>query len=315
MPWARTLVVDPVDEVLDEELRKFGIETTRFLNIDREELLRIVGIFDALVVRGKTRVDAEVLKRGATGRLKVVARAGVGLDNIDIDTARELGIAVVNAPTASTESVAELTIGFMICCARSLHRLWIELRKGVWRKDMGTELASKKLLIIGFGKIGRRVAEIARALGMEVLAYDVRDVSEEARFVGARVVRDLCKALREADVVSLHVPLTPETRGLVSREALFNCFKRDAILINTSRGAVVDPEAVLEALDRGILAAYATDVFIDEPPRSETELKLLNHPKVLATPHIGAQTREAQRRIAKELARRIVEVLVMRLRC
>ncbi len=306
---ARILVTDPVHQRLIELLKSCGHEVTYTPKISRDELLEIVGNYDALIVRSGTRVDREVLEVGARGRLRIVARAGSGLDNIDVGYAKKLGIEVLNAPSGATQSVAELTIGLMISATRMIHRLWSEVLEGRWRKEMGFELAGKTLLIIGFGRIGRRVAEIAKALGMRVLAYDVRDVSEEARAMGIELVNDLCRALSEADVVSLHVPLNDSTKGLIDGEKLFNCFKRGSILVNTSRGSVVDPRAVLEALERGVLSFYATDVLEEEPPRNEVELKLVKHPRALVTPHVGAQTLEAQLRIAEEIGKKLVERL------
>ncbi len=309
---ARVLIADPVDRYLAEKLRMCGTEVISKPGIEREELLKIVGEFDVLIVRSRTKVDREILMRGASGRLRLVARAGVGLDNVDLETARKLGISVVNAPSGAVESVAELTIGLIIAAARSIHRLWLDALEGRWKKGTGIELYGKTLLIIGFGRIGRRVAELAKAFGMRILVYDSRDDQDEARRVGAEVVKDLCEGLRQADVVTLHVPLNSSTRRLIDREKLVKCFKRGSILVNTSRGAVIDPEAVLEALDSGILYAYAADVLEEEPPRSEIEKKLLAHPRTLITPHIGAQTLEAQHRIAQILLEEIARALNLR---
>jgi len=262
------------------------------------------------VVRSRTRVDREVIGTGAAGRLKVIARAGVGLDNIDVEAAREYGVAVVNAVEAPVESVAELTIGLMIAAARRIVELNGRLREGVWAKEYGFELYGKTLLVVGFGRIGRRVAELARALGMRVLAYDVVDVRGYAVKIGARVVSSLCDGLAEADVVSLHVPLTRDTWHMINSRTL-RCFRRGAILVNTARGAVVDTEAVLAALNDGTLYAYAADVLEHEPP-GELEMKLIRHPRAIITPHIGSQTFEAQERIAETIARKLAEALLGR---
>ena len=301
------LVADKVHERLVEILEDNGIRVNYSPGIAREELVKLVPFHDALVVRSRTRVDSEVIEAGARGRLRVVARAGVGLDNIDLDAAKKHGILVINAPAAPSQSVAELTIGLMIAAARRIVELNAKLREGVWAKEYGVELYGKTLLVVGFGRIGRRVAAIARALGMKVLVYDVVDVSRAAREIGAEVVGDLCRGLSQADVVTLHVPLTPETWHLISWRTL-ECMKRGAILVNTSRGAVVDTEAVLAALDSGLLAAYAADVLEHEPP-TELEMKLVRHPRAVITPHIGSQTREAQERIAVEIARKLLEIL------
>ena len=303
----RALVVEPVDESLDEILSAHGIVVDRAIGISRGELLEAISDYDILVVRGGTLVDRELLERGRRGRLLIVARAGVGLDNIDLEAASRLGVVVVNAAGASTQSVAELTIALMIMAARRALEANLRLREGEWYRPVGMELYGKTLFIIGFGRIGRRVAEIARAIGMNVLAYDIVDLRVEARRLGVEMVSSMVEGLKRADVISLHVPLTPLTYHMINRETL-GFFKRGSILVNTSRGRVVDTEAVLEALDKGILSAVAMDVYESEPP-TERELKLIRHPRVVATPHIGACTAEASRRVAELLARNIVLAL------
>ncbi|NOZ88888.1 MAG: 3-phosphoglycerate dehydrogenase [Crenarchaeota archaeon] len=302
----RVLVTDHVADLLLERLRGAGLEVDYRPGISRGELLRIVHGYDALVVRSRTRVDREVIERAE--RLKVIARAGVGLDNIDVEAARERGIRVVNAPAAATQSVAELTIGLLIAAARRLAESLELARGGVWKKVMGFELYGKTLAVIGFGRIGRRVAEIARAIGMKIVAYDVVDLSSHAEKIGAEFTRDLHEALRRADAVTLHVPLTPETWHLIGRRE-FEAMKRGVILVNTSRGPVVDSEALLWALEEGIVAAAALDVLEHEPPATEAEKRLVSHPRVFVTTHIGASTREAQQRVAEETARKLIEAL------
>ncbi len=306
---ARVLVLDPVDDALIEELRAKGACVDIATNMSRNELLNIVASYDAIVVRSRTRIDAEVLRRGAEGRLRIVARAGVGLDNIDVEEARRLGIEVVNVPHGATQSVVELTIGLMIALARRIVELCNLVKSGGWRRPLGIELAGKTLLVVGFGRIGRRVAEIARAIGMKVLVYDKPEVLKIAHDVGYEVVEDLCEGLKRADVVTLHVPLTNETRHMLNRDNIFRCLKPGALIVNTSRGAVIETEALLEALEKGIVGGAALDVLENEPPRTDVERKLVEHPRVVVTPHIGAQTVEAQQRIARELARILVEKL------
>ena len=308
----RALVTDPVDGLLIEGLARCGVEVDYRPNIAREELLRVVHGYDILVVRSRTKVTRDVLAQGA-GRLKLVGVAGVGLDGVDLEAAEELGVKVVNAAGASTQSTAELTIGLMIAAARRVCELNAKARSGIWDKAMGLQLAGRTLLVVGLGRIGSRVAEIARAIGMNVLAYDIADVSERARRVGAKLAGSLCEGLREADVVSLHVTLNETSYRMINYDVLNRCFKRGSILVNTSRGAVVDPEAVLKALDEGILYAYATDVLVHEPPYSDpAEVKLLSHPRVVVTPHVGAQTPEAQRAVAIMLLERVREAVGLR---
>ncbi len=303
----RVLIVEPVDSKLDEILARHGIRAERRIGLTRAELLSSVSEYDAIVVRSHTLVDAALLEAGARGRLKVVARAGTGIDNIDVEAAARLGIRIVNVPGASTQSVAELTIALMIMAARRALEANLRLRRGEWYRPLGVELHGKRLLIVGFGRIGRRVAEIARAIGMRVSAYDIADVREEAAARGVDLVESIEAGLREADVVSLHVPLTPQTYHMINRTTLQK-FKRGSILVNTARGKVMDTNAVLEALDNGILSAVAIDVHENEPP-TERELRLIRHPRVVATPHIGASTLEAQRRIAELVAAGIIRAL------
>ena len=302
----RVLVTDHVADLLLERLRAAGVLVDYRPGISRGELLSIVHGYDALVVRSRTRVDREVIERGE--RLRVIARAGVGLDNIDLEAARERGIRVVNAPGAATQSVAELTIGLLIAAARRLAESLELARNMVWKKVMGFELYGKTLSVIGFGRIGRRVAEIAKAIGMKVVAYDVVDMSGYASKMGVEFTRDLYEALRRADAVTLHVPLTEQTWHLISRPE-FEAMKRGVILVNTSRGPVVDSEALLWALEEGIVAAAALDVLEHEPPQTEAEKRLASHPRVFLTTHIGASTREAQMRVAEETARKLLEAL------
>lgn len=308
----RVLVTDPLDDLFLEILRSKGLEVDYRPGLSRGELLAVIDRYDALVVRSRTRVDREVLAKGRS--LKVVARAGVGLDNIDVDAARELGIRVVNAPAAATQSVAELTIALLIAASRRLAESWELARRRVWKKVMGFELYGKTLAVIGFGRIGRRVAEIARAIGMKVLAYDVVDLTGYAEKMGVKFSSNMYDVISKADAITLHVPLTPSTYHLLSWEE-FKLMKQGVILVNTSRGAVVDSEALLWALDAGVVGAAALDVLEHEPPKTEAEKKLLYHPRVIVTTHIGASTVEAQRRVALETARKLIEALAASNNC
>ncbi|AEA12851.1 D-3-phosphoglycerate dehydrogenase (serA) [Thermoproteus uzoniensis 768-20] len=301
----RVLVADQTSDKLLERLRGGGLEVDYRPGIPREELLKVVEGYEILVVRSRTKVDKEVIDRGA--RLKIVARYGVGLDNIAVDYAIKRGIAVINAPNAPTRSAAELTLGLMIALARRIPILDREVKAGGWPKGkyVGRELYGKKLGVVGFGRIGRTVAQYARALGMEVVASDVIDVSAEAAKIGARQV-PLERLLAESDVVSLHVPLTPSTYRLMDDDRL-SLLKDGAMLINTSRGEVVDIDALAKHIDR--LWGVALDVLPEEPPRSEKLLKLLSHEKVIVTPHVGSETYEAYDRLAEELALNILEAV------
>ncbi len=302
----KVLVTDPVHEaglkILAEQ--GFRIEIRTDLH-DPERLAREIEDYDVLIVRSRTKVTGKVIE--AASNLKIIGRAGSGLDNIDLEAAKKRGIIVLNTPDALKISVAELTIGLMIAAARIIGYRYALLREGGWeKKALGIELYGKTLGVIGFGRIGREVAKRALALGMNVVAYDVLDLSEAAKSMGVRFTQDLYKVLAESDVVTIHVPLTPATRGMIGKREI-ESMKDGAILVNTSRGEIVDYKAVLEALNKGKLFAAAFDVYPEEPPRSPWLMELIRHPRVIATPHIGAQTVEAQRRVSIELAKKIVD--------
>ena len=304
----KVLITDEVDEDLISELTLKGLKVVYRPGIGKEDLLREVSSCDVLVVRSRTKVTREVID--AAPNLKVIARAGVGVDNIDVDYARSKGIVVVNAPEGPTESVAELTIGLMIAAARMIPLYDRLVKEGKWPKGMyvGVELYGKTLGIVGLGRIGTRVAELAKAFGMRIIAYDVADVREKARKLNIELASSLDELLPQCDFVSLHVPLTPETYHMISKRE-FDLMKDGVILVNTSRGQVVDTRALLEALKSGKVAAAALDVLEHEPPREDWELELVRHPRVIVTPHIGAETIEARKRIAKIVADKILRAL------
>ena len=260
---------------------------------------------DALIVRGRTKVTAEVI-RSAGPRLKVVGRAGVGVDNIDLEAARARGLTVVNAPEAATVAVAELTLGLMLALARQLPTADAGVRRAEWRKSElhGSELSGKTLGIIGVGRIGAAVASRASAFGMRVLGHDPLLSDDELQRRGTEPL-SFDALLRESDYICLHLPLTDETRGLIGRETLQR-FKPGARLISAARGGIIDEAALLEALESGHLAGAALDVYAEEPPG---ELPLRRHPNVVLTPHIGAQTREAQSKAALDIAGEVLAAL------
>lgn len=257
--------------------------------ISREELLQVVGEYDALVIRSRTKVDREVLDKAS--RLKLVARPGTGLDNVDVEYAKSKGITVANSPESLVEAVAEHVTLLMLALSRKLVRADESTRQGKWEKGalMGAELRKKVLGIVGLGRIGRRVGEIARTMGMSVMIYDVvtipPDVIEKLQ---CRVVT-LDDLFSSADYITLHVPMTDETRHLVNRDRLSR-MKKTSFLINTSRGGVIDEDALASALRDGQLAGAALDVFEREPPSGA----ILQAPNTVLTPHIGGQTAEAQ---------------------
>jgi D-3-phosphoglycerate dehydrogenase len=273
-----------------------GYQVTKGWNLPKTELPKIVGEYDALIVRSATKVKADLIANAK--KLKVIGRAGEGLDNIDLEKAKEMDIAVVNTPHVSAMSVAELTIAHLLALARGIVEGTLTLREGKWAKEelMGMEVNGKTLGIIGCGNIGKTVERLALALGMKVLGVDACVYD---RFV------PLDEMLHEADFITIHVPLTPHTRHMLSTKE-FNMMKNGVMLINCSRGGVVDQEALYQALVSGKVKAAALDVFEEEPPKNSKLLTLRN---VYATPHIGAQTQEAQLRASIQIAKKVIEAL------
>jgi D-3-phosphoglycerate dehydrogenase len=286
------------------QLLKAAGQVTANPKITPAELLTCLPDFDALVVRSRTRVTAEVLAAGP--RLKVVGRAGVGVDNIDVAAAVARGVVVVNSPLAASVSVAEHTIGLMLALARHIAAADASLKQGRWEKSafMGSELAGKTLGLLGLGRIGAMVAARAVAFGMSVTAFDPY-LDEMAVRERQAEPASLDEVLERSDYVSLHLPFTAETRGLIGAAQLER-MKPGARLVCAARGGVVDEAALRAALDSGRLAGAALDVFESEPPRPGS---IAEHPRVVATPHIGAQTAEGQARAGVAIAEEVVAVL------
>jgi len=299
------LIIDRVSEKFLEGLAHKGFSIDYRPGLDKKEVLEVIGNYNILVFRGRLKIDREIITAGE--KLKVLARYGIGLDNVDVDYAIKRGIAVVNAPNASCVSVAELTIGFIIMLFRNLYEYINLVKLGEWPKGMfiGSELYGKKIGIIGFGRIGSRVARYAKVFKMDVLVYDVRDVSRDVEEIGGRQV-DIYELLRQSDVITLHVPLTPLTYHMIDDDEL-SLIRDGAILINTSRGEIVNTRALIRHIDR--LGGVALDVLEQEPPRDELFRRLIAHPKVIVTPHIGAETRESMDRIAEELLNNILDAV------
>lgn len=295
----KVLICDPIDEKAVARLREAGLSVTVKTGMGEAELVEeLKKGYDAIVVRSATKVRKPAID--AAQGLKLIIRAGVGLDNIDADYAEAKGIKVLNTPKASTDSVAELALAHMFALARALVRATETMREGKWEKKAfhGIELQGKTLGVIGIGRIGQAVARRALCLGMRVLAYD--KYVKEPPLPGVRMV-SLEELLRESDFVTLHIPPDPAGPVIGAREIAL--MKDGAFLINCARGGVVDEKALLEALNSGKLGGAGLDVFEEEPPKN---MELLKHPKVTLTPHIGAQTHEAQARIGDE----IVEILL-----
>ncbi len=289
MAKRRVLVCDSVDVATLGLTEAFEVDYEP--KITKEELIAKIENYDAIVVRSRTKVGADVLARAT--RLRLVARPGTGLDNIDLGATNAKGIEVVNSPEALVEAVAEHVVGLMLALARDIPAADAVMKGGGWEKErfVGTELKGKTLGIAGLGRIGRRVGEIARVLGMSIVGYDVIEVPQEAlASLGCRMV-DLDSLFASSDFITLHVPLTSETRRMVDSRRL-SLMKKNSFLINTSRGEVIDEAALTKALRDGEIGGAALDVFEKEPPGAE----LVHLPNVVATPHIGGQTKDSQTR-------------------
>jgi D-3-phosphoglycerate dehydrogenase len=304
------LITDEIAESGVNLLKKAGLKVSINLNLTPEQLKRELKDYDAIIVRGKTVLTKGIIQ--ASKKLKVIGRAGVGLDNIDVDFARKQGIEVVNAAEAPTASVAELTIGLMIALLRGIPKADISMKRGSWiKKDLvGRTLRGKTLGVIGFGRIGKYVAHIAKAMGMEVLVTDPRPDEKEAARLGAKIT-PLDQLLEDSDVITLHVPLTPQTERMINHRAIER-MKKKPFIINTSRGRVIDEEALAMALKQGIISGAALDVYEVEPP---TNSELVRMPNVVCTPHIGGQTKEAQEAIGITIAKKVIDSLKRRQAC
>ena len=298
----KVLVADPISEEAIDLMRREGLEVDVKTDISHEELIKIIPEYDALIVRSRTKVTREVIEAGK--RLKIIGRAGVGVDNIDLKTATERGIIVVNAPGGNTISAAELTLGLIFAVARKIPQADRSVKAGKWerKKFMGMELRGKTIGIIGLGRIGYEVAKRVRALEMNILAYDPYVSEERAKSVGAKLV-SLEELLRNSDIVTIHVPKTKETENLIS-EKEFEIMKDGAILINAARGGIVNEKALYKALISGKLAGAGLDVYEKEPPDPDNPLLKLDN--VVTTPHIGASTKEAQLSVGMIIAEELV---------
>ncbi|MFL5713625.1 MAG: phosphoglycerate dehydrogenase [Chloroflexota bacterium] len=299
----RVLVAEPVAEEGVELLRGEHQVDERH-GLSRDELCAIIGDYDALVVRSQVQVDGELIAAGR--RLVVIGRAGVGVDNVDLDAATRAGIVVVNAPTGNTIAAAEHTLALLYGVARRIAPADASLRRGEWARAQftGLELRGRTLGIIGLGKIGQAIAVRARAMEMSVVGVDPFITAEAAANHGVELV-DFDQLLLRADVVTVHVPLTRATRGLIGRDAIAR-MKPGSIVLNVARGGVVDEAAVADALRSGHLGGAGIDVFEHEPP---TGSPLLDAPNTLLTPHLGASTAEAQVLVSEEVAAQVIDVL------
>lgn len=297
----KIVVTDPIAPAGIRILQEAGFEVDERPGIASDELLETIDQYDAIIVRSATRVTADVINAGT--KLKVIGRAGVGLDNVDKAAADAHGIKVVNTPAATSVSVAELALGMMLACARSIPQATQSLREGKWEKRTfkGFELYGKTLGLIGSGRIGTELAKRCVAMGMTVMVLDpfIKECS-----YGTRCEMD--ELLAKADFISLHVPKTPQTTHMINRETIAK-MKKGVIIINCARGGIVDEAALYDALVSGHVRAAALDVFETEPLK---DYRLFSLPNVIGTPHIGAQTKEGQDRAGVQVAERVKEALL-----
>ncbi|KAL5780181.1 hypothetical protein ACOSQ2_010918 [Xanthoceras sorbifolium] len=299
--------------LVTEKLGEPGLDLLKnFANVDcsynltPEELCSKISLCDALIVRSGTKVSREVFESSG-GRLKVVGRAGVGIDNVDLPAATEHGCLVVNAPTANTIAAAEHGIALLTAMARNIAQADASVKAGKWQRSkyVGVSLVGKTIAVMGFGKVGSEVARRAKGLGMSVIAHDPYAPADRACAIGVELV-SFDEAISTADFISLHMPLTPATSKIFDDEA-FSRMKKGVRIVNVARGGLIDEEALLRALDSGIVAQAALDVFTEEPPAKDSKLVL--HENVIVTPHLGASTAEAQDGVAIEIAEAVVGAL------
>ncbi len=301
----KILVCDKVDEILLNGLTSRGLSVEYDPDISPEELLKRIVEFHAVVVRSRTKITSTVIDRAIN--LKIIARAGVGVDNIDVKSAHKKGIKVITAAGSSTDSVVELALSLAIDLARYILELTTETRKGIFHKKTGNELHSKTTGIIGLGRIGFQTATVLKALGMSVIAYDLIQSQERIDAVSGRYV-SLHELVSTSDFMFVMVTMEHDA-GPVLNEAEFALMKKNAIIINTSRAEAIHGPSLLSYLKQNQSAAYGTDVLLNEPPMEDWEKELITLHNVLATPHIGAQTVEAQQRIATITLERILETI------
>ncbi|HXV47079.1 MAG TPA: hydroxyacid dehydrogenase [Nitrososphaera sp.] len=301
----RVLVCDSIDQAGIDSMKRAGLSVDYKPEIKPAELTSSVKDYDVIIVRSRTKVTKEVVDAAASA--KIIARVGVGLDNVDVKAAEARKIRVINAPEAASIAVAELAIGLMLSLARSIARADVEGKRGNWIKKelMGMQLSGKYLGIVGVGNIGRTVGRMAKALRMNLIGYDPYPINPDFIKETGMIVTDLNTLLESADFVTCHVPATPETKYMFNSER-FAKMKPTAYLVNTSRGEIIDESALYDALKNGKIAGAALDVFEVEPP---TNKELVGLPNLVCTPHIGAQTREAQELASTVIAEKVIQIL------
>ena len=300
------LVCDPISKIGITILKKAGLNVVDKPSITNSELLSEVENYDVIVVRSRTRITNEVISNAK--KAKIIARVGVGLDNIDVNSARQNNIEVVNSPESAINAVAELVMGLMLSLARNLPLADREMKKGNWMKKelTGIELRGKYLGIVGVGNIGRNLARIARSLRMNIIGYDIFPIKQDFINEVGMITTDFNTLIASSDFISCHVPSTPDTLHMFN-ESTFSNMKSTAFFINSSRGETVDENALYNALTTKKIAGAALDVFEEEPA---TNKKLLQLSNIICTPHIGAQTQESQELASNVIAEKIIQKLL-----
>jgi D-3-phosphoglycerate dehydrogenase len=299
------LICDHVAPILNEILQKNGLKITYEPEITPDQIKEKISSFDIVIVRSRTKITKEMIDHAT--QCKIIARVGVGLDNIDVDAAKAKNIRVINAVEGAMNAVAELVLGLMLSMAREIPRADREIRNGKWLKKelMGIELSGKYLGIVGLGNIGKRLAKLARGLNMNIIGFDVMPIADDFAHDVGLIKADIDTLLSSADFISFHVPLTDATHHLVNAKRI-STMKKTAYIINTSRGEIIDEDALYDALKEGRIAGAALDVFEKEPAIGN---KLTTLPNIVCTPHIGAQTKEAQTLAANVIGEKIIMIL------
>jgi D-3-phosphoglycerate dehydrogenase len=297
----KVIVSDSIADAGVEMMRQAGIEVDVKTGLAPEELERAIGDYDVIIVRSATQVRKPLIE--AAKNLKLIVRAGVGLDNVDVAYAKSKGIEVANTPAASSNAVAELTVGYLFALARRIPQTTASMRTGKWEKKRfkGSEIAGRTLGLVGYGRIGWLVAKKALALGMDIVAYDPYVADPRGLEMEFASLEEL---FQRADYISLHLPLTDETRNLIDAPQ-FEMMKDGVRIVNCARGGTINEDALYEAIRSGKVAGAALDVYLEEPARDN---KLFELDEVIGSPHIGAATVEAQHRVSVEVAERVIEL-------
>jgi len=302
----KVLVTDQVSDTVISMLRDANLEVETKFNLKEDELATLAPNYDAFVIRSGVKITKKILQAGANGKLKIVGRAGVGVDNVDKEAAKEVGIVVENTPFGNTNAAAEHTLALMILLSKHILHSHKTMKEGKWdRKNFeGTELKAKTLGLIGFGNVGKKVAKVALAFEMNVMVYDPYLPDEKFKELGVTKA-ELGDIYKKADYITVHVPLTDKTKNMISNKE-FEQMKKGVRILNVARGGVIDEDALLRALNNGKVAAAGLDVYSEEPP---TKKELIACEKVICTPHLGASTLEAQENVGIEVAEQIILAL------